>query len=183
MGMELATGSGTQLLELELELKLGMGKSLIGRQVCSEARLDWLLGQVADRHLEQSICVHLAKWQRSHNRSTVSGTEATKVSAENLQRSKTKLKVTRTGRKDYESDYEKSLSSQSFSLDMKNTNEQKMRLVNGKRTWAAAKGGRRRKRREGEGGRWTGFCVKPLGSQPTACPSMSIRIKARLRGI
>lgn len=40
MGMELATGSGTQLLELELELKLGMGKSLIGRQVCSEARLD-----------------------------------------------------------------------------------------------------------------------------------------------
>lgn len=42
MGMELATGSGTLLLELELELKLemGMGKSLIGRQVCSEARLD-----------------------------------------------------------------------------------------------------------------------------------------------
>lgn len=34
------------------------------------------------------------------------GTEATKVSAENQQRSKAKLKVTGAGRKDYENDYE-----------------------------------------------------------------------------
>lgn len=75
---------------------------------------------------------------------TAGYTEATKVSAKNQQRSKAKLKVTRTGG---ERSSAERVSSPSVRMYMKNTYEQKMWLVNGKRMRAAADEGEAEGRR------------------------------------